>query len=62
MAAGSVEDICNAPRGVTGEYLSGRKFVEVPTAHRSGNGKMLTVVKARENNLQNITVDFPLAK
>ena len=42
--------------------LSGRKFVEVPTAHRSGNGKMLTVVKARENNLQNITVDFPLGK
>ena len=62
MAAGSVEDICNAPRSVTGEYLSGRKFVEVPTAHRSGNGKMLTVVKARENNLQNITVDFPLGK
>ena len=52
VAAGSVEDICNAPRSVTGEYLSGRKFVEVPTAHRSGNGKMLTVVKARENNLQ----------
>ena len=62
VAAGSVEDICNAPRSVTGEYLSGRKFVEVPTAHRSGNGKMLTVVKARENNLQNITVDFPLGK
>ena len=33
-----------------------------PTARRSGNGKMLTVVKARENNLQNITVDFPLGK
>ena len=62
VAAGSVEDICNAPRSVTGEYLSGRKFVEVPTAHRPGNGKMLTVVKARENNLQNITVDFPLGK
>ena len=59
VAAGSVEDICNAPRSVTGEYLSGRKFVEVPTAHRSGNGKMLTVVKARETTCKTLPWIFP---
>ena len=62
VAAGNVEDICAAERSMTGDYLSGRKFVEVPTEHRSGNGKYLQVVRARENNLQNITVNFPLGK
>ena len=62
VAAGSVADICKAKRSITGAYLSGRKFVEVPATRREGNGKFLRVVKARENNLQDITVDFPLGK
>ena len=62
VAAGSVADICKIKRSITGAYLSGRKFVEVPETRREGNGKALRVVKAHENNLQDITVDFPLGK
>ena len=62
VAAGSVADICKVKRSITGAYLAGRKFVEVPETRREGNGKFLRVVKAHENNLQDITVDFPLGK
>lgn len=62
VAAGSVEDICAEPRSITGAYLSGRKRIEVPAQRRKGNGKSLRVVGAKANNLQNITVDFPLGE
>ena len=62
IAEGHVEDICAAPRSITGQYLSGVKKIPVPTTRRAGNGKYITVHNATENNLKNVTVDFPMGK
>lgn len=60
VAAGSIEDIMNSKRSITGAYLSGRRTIPVPEHRRAGNGSFLTVVGARENNLKNVTVKIPL--
>ena len=62
VAAGTVEDICAAPRSITGDYLSGRKKIVVPATRRKGTGKKLRIVGAAENNLRNINVDIPLGR
>ncbi|MBQ3022211.1 MAG: excinuclease ABC subunit UvrA [Clostridia bacterium] len=62
IAQGTVEDIINNKNSVTGDYLSGRKKIEVPKVRREGNGKKISVIKASENNLKNIDVDIPLGK
>jgi excinuclease ABC subunit A len=48
------------PDSITGEYLSGRREISVPPVRRPGNGKKVSVVGARENNLQDVSVSFPL--
>ena len=60
VAAGTLEDILNCERSVTGQYLSGAKKIPVPTERRTGNGKFLTVRGAEENNLKNIDAEIPL--
>ena len=60
VACGTAEEVMNTPGSVTGDYLSGRKKIPVPTERRTGNGHLLTVRGAAENNLQNIDVSIPL--
>lgn len=62
VAEGTPAEIAKNPDSITGQYLSGKKEIAVPKKRRNGNGKSLTIVNARENNLKNITVDIPLAK
>jgi len=62
IAEGTPEQIISHPKSLTGAYLSGRKQVPVPKKRREGNGKMLTVMGARANNLKDITVNIPLGK
>ncbi len=62
IAEGTPKQILAHPKSLTGAYLSGRKQVEVPKKRREGNGKHLTIVGARANNLKNINVEIPLGK
>lgn len=59
VAVGTAEEIMQVPESITGQYLSGRMQIPVPEKRRKPTGK-LTVMKAAENNLKNINVDFPL--
>ncbi len=62
VAAGTPEEVIKCKNSITADYLSGRKSIETPKKRRKGNGKKLTIVGAKENNLNNITVDIPLGK
>jgi excinuclease ABC subunit A len=62
VCEGTVDAILSHPESLTGAYLSGRLRVPIPEVRRGGNGKALTVIGARENNLKNIDVRIPLGK
>ena len=62
VAAGSLDDIKNTPESLTGQYLSGKRKIEVPKKRREGNKEFLQVINARKNNLKNINVNIPLGK
>ena len=60
--SGTYKQLLKNRQSLTGQYLSGKKSIAVPSARRPGNGNAVTVVGAEENNLQGVTVDFPLGK
>ncbi len=62
VAQGTVEDIKKTKGSITGEYLSGKKKIEVPQKRRDGNGKYMTILGASQNNLKDIDVKIPLGK
>ena len=60
IAAGTPEEVSANPASLTGQYLSGKRYIAVPEKRRQGSGKTLTVRGASENNLRGIDVDIPL--
>ena len=60
VVTGSPDEVASCECSVTGDYLSGRRIIEVPKVRRAGNGEYLHIIGASENNLKNIDVDIPL--
>lgn len=62
VAAGTPAEVAKVKESITGQYLSGKKSIGLPKKRRKGNGKVLVVKGARENNLKNVTVEIPLGE
>lgn len=62
VAAGTPKQVARNSKSLTGQYLSGKRKIPVPTERRSGNGRSIAITGASENNLQDITARFPLGK
>ena len=62
IAAGTPKQVEKKRNSLTGQYLSGKKYIAIPSERRKGNGKKIVVKGASENNLKNIDVGFPLGE
>ncbi len=62
VAAGTPKEVMACENSITGQYLSGKRSIPVPTSRRLGNGKKLTIYGAQENNLKKLDVEIPLGK
>ncbi|MDW8767842.1 excinuclease ABC subunit UvrA [Streptococcus suis] len=62
VASGTPAQVAKNKKSITGQYLSGKRQIPVPLERRVGNGRFLEVIGAKENNLQDVTVRFPLGK
>ena len=62
VCCGTIDDVINCKDSITGQYLSGKRKIELPQQRRKGNGNKLVVKGAKQNNLKNITVEFPVAE
>lgn len=62
VAQGTCEEIMANEKSITGQYLSGKRTIPVPTERRKGNGKLLKIIGAQQNNLKNINVKIPLGE
>lgn len=62
VCSGTVDDILKCKQSITGQYLSGKRKIEIPDKRRVSNGKSIVVKKAQENNLKKIDVEFPLGQ
>lgn len=60
VVAGTLEEVKNCEGSITGQYLSGKKRIEAPKETRVSNGSSIKIVNAKQNNLKNVSVDFPL--
>ena len=60
VAAGTMDEIMQCKNSITGQYLSGIKNIESPKEYREPNGKYITIIGAKQNNLKNVKVDIPL--
>ena len=62
VSAGTPEEVMNDPKSLTGEYLSGKKFIPLPTERRKSDGRLISIKGAAENNLKKVNVDIPLGQ
>lgn len=60
VAEGTPEEVKTNKNSITGDYLSGKKFIAIPTERRKGNGKKLEIIGAKANNLKNVSTEIPL--
>ncbi|KAB7665785.1 excinuclease ABC subunit UvrA [Bacillus sp. B1-b2] len=60
ISVGSPEEVMNDPKSITGQYLSGKKFIPLPLERKQSDGRFVEIIGAKANNLKNVSVKFPL--